>query len=48
MSSKEELFKVMDRIDELKNLLQMTQTEEFELRNLEVRKMQLYSDWKDC
>lgn len=41
------LFTTMDRRDELKELLFLTDKEELELRNLEVKIMQLYSDWKD-
>lgn len=48
MDAKEKLFKTMERIDELRNVLfGLTEEEELELRNLEVFKMQYYSDWKD-
>lgn len=48
MTEKEELFKVMYRIDQLKNTpLGLNDKEELELRNLEVKKMSLYSKWKD-
>lgn len=48
MTAKEELFKVMDRIGQLKNTpLGLSDNEELELRNLEVKKMSLYSKWKD-
>lgn len=39
MTAKEDLFKVMGRIDQLKNTpLELTVSEELELRNLEVKK----------
>ena len=47
MNAKEKLFKTMDRIDELKNKISLSEIEELELRNLEVIKMQQWSDWKD-
>lgn len=49
MTPKEKLFKIMDRIKEIKSLpsIFLTQELQFELRNLEVKKMQAYSDWKD-
>ena len=49
MDAKEKLFKVMDRIEELKNIPSdlMSEKEEFELRNLEVLKMDYWSEWKD-
>ena len=49
MNAKEKLFKTMDRIDELKKIpaIFMTPEEDLELRNLEVLKMQYYSDWND-
>lgn len=46
--AKQELFKIIDRIEEIKNTpIELTDKEELELRTLEVKKMQLYSDWKD-
>tara|TARA_R110002124_G_scaffold215409_1_gene381359 strand:+ start:68 stop:214 length:147 start_codon:yes stop_codon:yes gene_type:complete len=48
MKAKEKLFKVMDRIDELKsNLLDLNNEEQNELENLEVKKMEYWSEWKD-
>ena len=49
MEAKEKLFKTIDRIEELKKipLEFMSKEEDLELRNLEVLKMQYYSDWKD-
>lgn len=48
MTAKEKLFKAMDRIDELKSKLQnLTDKELNELDNLEVKKMQYWSEWKD-
>ena len=49
MDAKEKLFKTMDRIEELKKIPSdfMSEKEDLELRNLEVLKMQYYSDWKD-
>lgn len=50
LSQKEKLFKTMDRIEELKTTLSMVglnNDEVLELENLEVRKMQQWSDWKD-
>ena len=49
MEAKEKLFKVMDRIDELKKIPSEMFSEEdsLELRNLEVEKMNLWSEWKD-
>ena len=48
--AKKKLFACIDRIEELKNLTafgKLTDEEDLELRNLEVKKMQYYSDWKD-
>lgn len=49
MDAKEKLFKTIDRIEELKKIpaIFMSEEEALELRNLEVLKMQYYSDWKD-
>jgi hypothetical protein len=48
MTPKEKLFKTMDRIDELKNTpFELSESEKLELRNLQVIKMQQWSDWKD-
>ena len=47
LTPKEKLFKTMDRIDELKNKISLSEKEELELRNLEVIKMKQWSDWKD-
>jgi hypothetical protein len=48
MTPKQKLFKTMDRIDELKKMpFELSESEQLELRNLEVIKMQQYSDWKD-
>ena len=48
MTAKEKLFKTMDRIDYLKSkLMDLTEDEELELRNLEVKQMQYWSEWKD-
>lgn len=47
MKPKEKLFKTIDRIQELKNKFSLSEIEELELRNLEVIKMQQWSDWKD-
>ena len=48
MTPKEKLFKTMDRIEELKNSpFELSEKEELELRNLEVLKMEQWSDWKD-
>ena len=46
---KEKLFKTVDRIDELKKIPSdlISESEELELRNLEVIKMQQWSEWKD-
>ena len=46
---KEKLFKTINRIDELKKIPFdfISESEELELRNLEVIKMQQWSDWKD-
>lgn len=41
------LFAAMDRRDELKEQKFLTDKEKLELRNLEVKVLQLYSDWKD-
>ena len=45
----EKLFKTMDRIDELKKIPSdlISESEELELRNLEVIKMQQWSECKD-
>lgn len=50
MDAKENLFKTMDRIEELKKIPAdfMSEKEELELSNLEVLKMQYWSDWKDA
>ena len=48
MTAKEKLFKVMDKIDVLKsNLLELTNEEQNELENLEVKQMKYWSEWKD-
>ena len=49
MNAKEKLFKTVDRIDELKKIPSdlISESEELELRNLEVIKMQQWSEWKD-
>ena len=48
MSPKEKLFVVIDRINELKNTkIELTSDEELELRNLEVKQLEYYSEWKD-
>ena len=49
MNAKEKLFKIVDRIDELKKIQSdlISESEELELRNLEVIKMQQWSEWKD-
>lgn len=49
MNAKEKLFKIVDRIDELKKIPSdlISENEELELRNLEVIKMQQWSEWKD-
>jgi len=48
MTAKEKLFKVMDKIDVLKsNLLELTNEEQNELENLEVKQMEYWSEWKD-
>jgi len=48
MTPKERLFKTMDRIDKLKSkIMDLTDSEELELRNLEVKLMQYWSEWKD-
>lgn len=49
MDAKEKFFKTIDRIEELKNIPAdfMSEKEELELRNLEVLKMQYWSEWKD-
>lgn len=48
--AKERLFKIMDEIavlDQRKKLQGLTEEEEIRLANLEVDKMNAYSDWKD-
>lgn len=49
--AKEKLFKATDRITELKLLRdlfgELSEEQDLELRNLEVKKMQYYSEWKD-
>ena len=49
MNAKEKLFKTVYRIDELKKIPSdlISESEELELRNLEVIKMQQWSEWKD-
>ena len=48
MTSKEKLFKTMDKIEQIKNIpIALTENEQLELRNLEVKKMQYWSEWKD-
>lgn len=48
MTAKEKLYKTMERIDELKSsLMDLTPNEENELKNLEVRAMHYWSEWKD-
>jgi len=48
MTAKEKLFKVIDKIDVLKsNLLELTNEEQNELENLEVKQMEYWSEWKD-
>ena len=50
LSVKDQLFNVLDRILALKTkaiLSNLSDSEELELRNLEVKKMQLWSEWKD-
>ena len=48
MSPKEKLFVVIDRINVLKNTkIELTSDEELELRNLEVKQLEYYSEWKD-
>jgi len=47
MNAKEKLFKTIYRIDELKKKISLSESEELELRNLEVVKMQQWSEWKD-
>lgn len=47
MTPKEKLFEIVDRIEEIKSTPSLTDELQFELRNLEVQKMQAYSDWKD-
>ena len=49
MNAKEKLFKTVDRIDELKKIPSdlISESEELELRNLEVIKMQQWSECKD-
>lgn len=44
MTAKEELFKTLDRIEELKLLLVLSEDEKIELRHLEVIKMQQWSN----
>ena len=47
MTPKEKLFKTLDRIEELKLLLVLSEDEKIELRHLEAIKMQQWSNWKD-
>ena len=49
MNAKEKLFIVMDEIKELELIPYdlMTEKEKLELQNLEVKKMQYWSEWKD-
>lgn len=48
MTSKEKLYKVMSRIEELEtSLITLTDKEKNELKNLEVKKMAYWSEWKD-
>ena len=49
MNAKEKLFKIVDRIEELKKIPSdlISESEELELRNLEVIKMQQWFEWKD-
>lgn len=49
MEAKEKLFKVIDKIKDLKSIPEslITDNDKLELENLEVKKMQLWSDWKD-
>ena len=44
---KERLFKIMDRIQELKTPFELNSAEKLELENLEVLKMNAWSAWKD-
>lgn len=44
---KERLFKIMDRIDEIKNKFSLSNEEKLELENLEILKMSAWSAWKD-
>lgn len=45
--AKERLFKIMDDIEYLKKKGELSFEEELTLRNLEVQKMDAWSDWKD-
>ena len=49
MTQKEELFKTIDRIEELKKLPCdfISESEKLELRSLEVIQMHQWSEWKD-
>lgn len=45
---KERLFAIMDRIEDIKTQPEIISNPmPFELENLEVKKMDAYSDWKD-